>query len=89
MKLNEALKAGQYDIVLTDLADAASIQSEIESSPSKPVLLPLAYKLTKAEAAAAQKQYKYLVKHPSSGDEYLEAIYEITKSKAQKPGRKA
>ena len=87
-QLSEALKSGQYDLILTDLADAATLQKQIESSSSKPVVVPVGYKLTKAEAGAAKKQYQYLVKNPGSADEYLDAIDEAMKSKMVRLQRK-
>jgi hypothetical protein len=72
--LGEALTSGQYDVVLTDLAEAASLQKQIDSLPSKPVVVPVASKETKAQVAAAKKQYTYVVKDPNSADQYLEGI---------------
>lgn len=82
-QLSEALKSGQYDLVLTDLTVAAGLQKQIESSSSKPVVVPVGYKLTKAEAEAAKKQYQYIVKNPSSADEYLDAIEDAMRSKVR------
>lgn len=81
--LNEALRSGRYDLVLSNLTQAGSLQKEIESSPSKPVVIPLVFKVTKAEMAAARKQYRYMVKNPNDGLDYLEAIEEAMKSRAR------
>jgi len=82
-QFSEALKSGQYDLVLTDLADAASLQKQIESSSSKLVVIPVGYKLTKAEAEAAKRQYQYIIKNPSNADEYLDAIEEVMRSRVR------
>ena len=56
---------------------AASLGSRAcSSSPaaSKPVLLPVAFKASKEEQAAAQKKYHCLLKAPGNTENYLEAI---------------
>lgn len=82
-RLSEALRSGQYDLVFADLAEAASLEKQIESSPSKPVLVPVVSKGTKAEVTAAQKQYKYFVKDPHSADRYLDAIEQAMRSRVR------
>jgi hypothetical protein len=86
-KLSEALKSGHYDLVMTDLADAARLRKEIESSSWRPVVVPVFFKLTKAETAAAEKQYRIIVKNSARADDYLAAIYEVMKSKTHQPKR--
>lgn len=83
-RLNEALASGQYDVVLSGLGEAATLQRQVESSASKPVLVPLILKGAKAEVAVAKKQYRYIVKDPNSGDDYLEAIEGVMRSKTRK-----
>lgn len=77
-----ALSSGQYDVVLTDLSDVPSLQKQIETSSSKPSIVPIAIKASKAEQAAAKKQYKCLVKDSNDGEEYLDAIEAVMKSRA-------
>jgi hypothetical protein len=78
--LTEALKA-PYDVVLTDLAEAGHLQKQIEASTSKPVVIPVACAETKAQAGLAKKQYGFVVKNPTSGDEYLDAIEDAMRSR--------
>lgn len=80
-RLGEALESGRYDLVLGNLVEAAGLQKPIESSSSKPTLVPIVSKATKAEVIAAQKQYRYLVKDANSGDDYLNAIEEAMRSR--------
>ena len=82
-RLSDALKSGQFDLVFMDLAEAASLEKQIASSASKPVLVPVVSKGTKAEVIAAQKQYKYIVKDPHSGDRYLDAIDQALRSRVR------
>jgi DNA-binding NtrC family response regulator len=79
--LGEALKSGQYDLVFTDLAAAASLETNIKTSPSKPVLVAVVSEGRKAEVTAAQKQYRYVVTNPHSADQYLDAIEEAMRSR--------
>jgi CheY-like chemotaxis protein len=73
-ELDEALKTGRYDILLADVADAPALEQTAQSAPSKPVLLPVVYNGTKAEAAAAEKRYGCVLKAPGRTAHYLAAI---------------
>ncbi|HEY8185478.1 MAG TPA: hypothetical protein VIF64_05390 [Pyrinomonadaceae bacterium] len=79
--LSEALKSGQYDLVFADLTAAASLQTNIKTSPSKPVLVAVVSEGRKAEVTTAQRQYQYVVKNPHSADQYLDAIDEAMRSR--------
>lgn len=72
--LDSALKAGKYDVVVVDVASAGEISQHLSTAPSKPVLLPVAFKASKEEQSAAQKKYHCLLKAPSDVDNYLAAI---------------
>src|SRR2546430_12897474 len=45
-RLSEVLLSGQYDVVLTDLAEVAGVQKQIESMSSKPSIVPVIFKST-------------------------------------------
>ena len=83
-RLSEALDSGQYDVVLSSLVEAASVQQRLASAALKPAVVPIIFKATKAEVASAQKQYRYVVKDANSGDDYLDAIDEVIRSKTRK-----
>jgi len=72
--LDGALKAGKYDLVVADVASAGEISQHLSTAPSKPVLLPVAFKASKEEQSAAQKKYHCLLKAPSDIENYLAAI---------------
>jgi hypothetical protein len=72
--LDNALKAGKYDLVVTDVANARELSERVLSAPSKPVLLPVAFQASKEEQSAAQKRYHCLLKAPSNSENYLVAI---------------
>jgi ABC-type sugar transport system substrate-binding protein len=78
------MSLGQYDLVLTDFAEAGNLQKQIASSSTRTVVVPVMLKHTKAEETAAARQYKVIVKNPTSADDFVAAIYQVMKSKANK-----
>jgi CheY-like chemotaxis protein len=82
-RLADALKNGRYDLVMADLGFADELAEMVRSSPSHPVILPVAYNLPKAEQSAAQKRFHCLLKAPSDSDHYLEAIADAMEWKAK------
>jgi ABC-type amino acid transport substrate-binding protein len=80
-QLDEALKSGKVDVVLVDFADLAEITGLLQSAPAKPVILPILFKPSKAELAAAQKEYKFALKAPADDVQFLTAIDEAMKSR--------
>lgn len=86
-KLAELLKTGKYDLVLVSVAEALTLAPGIQSSPSKPMVLPLSFSATSAEAASATKQFGSLLKIPSKSGQYLATIDRAMESrnKAAKP----
>ena len=70
---------GQVDVVLIDSADLAGVTRQLQSATSKPVILPIFAKPSKAEFAAAQKEYKFALKASADDFEYVAAIDEAMK----------
>jgi hypothetical protein len=52
----------------------------MQSSPSRIVIVPVAYKLTNAEAKAVKKQTRFLIKAPSHAAQYLGTIVAAVRS---------
>jgi ABC-type amino acid transport substrate-binding protein len=80
-QLEQALKSGQVDVVLVSFADLAGIARQLQSAPSRPAVLPVLIKPSKAEFAAAQNQYKFALKAAADEFEVLAAIDEAMKAK--------
>lgn len=80
-QLDQVLKSGNVDVVLADFTDVAPITRELQSAPSKPVLLPILFKPSKAQLAAAQKEYKFALKAPADEIQILSMIDEAMKSR--------
>ena len=77
--------AVSYNILLADIADAAALQARFESSASRVVIVPVLYKPTKAEAAEAAKQGRFLIKAPGRAAQYLTTIAEAVASRGATP----
>ena len=72
--LAQTLQAGDVDLVLVDVSDVEAIKPKAEQSPSKPMVLPLMYKPTKAEAEAVKTRYRTELKSTDRPERYLSAI---------------
>jgi hypothetical protein len=61
-RLSQVFAAAKYDIVIADYADTGKIKEELQSVASRPGLLPILYKSSKAVAAEAAKEYHSLIR---------------------------
>ena len=75
-ELRASIETGQFNIVLTDLGTAGDVERDLGPSSTRVVFVPVAYKLTKAQAREAEKQRRFLIKAPSRAVEYLTTIAE-------------
>jgi hypothetical protein len=83
--LQVQVDSGHYNILLADIADAAALRARFESSASPVVIVPVLYKPTKAEAAEAAKQARFLIKAPGRAAYYLTTIAEAVASRGVTP----
>jgi hypothetical protein len=81
--LDSALRSGKYDVVLADVAVADELGQRLQSATSHPVVLPVAYKVSKAEQSLAQKKFHCLLKGPGDTEHYLAAIDQAMEWKAR------
>ena len=88
-QFDQALKSGKIDVVLADITDAPAITQELQSSSMKPAILPVLYKPSKTELAAAQKEYKFALKSSSDELDFVIAINNVLKSRAKPVGSKS
>jgi hypothetical protein len=86
-KVDDALKAEKYDVVVGDVTIADQLSQQVKSSPYHPVFLPVSYKRSKVEDSALQKKYHCLLKTPSDSDGYFEAIDQALEWKAKTAAR--
>jgi hypothetical protein len=80
-RLGQMLSSGQYDVVLASLAEVGGVQQQIAASGSKPIVVPMIFNGTKADVAAAKKHFICMIKNPNDGDQYLDAIEKVMRSK--------
>ena len=73
-RLDQALRAQKYDLLLVDAADADTLQREAQSVPSKPVVLPVVSQSNKAAAVQAEKKFHCVLTAPNPPGRYLSAI---------------
>lgn len=78
--VSEALKGAHYDLVLTDLADAADLQRQVAAVSPKTVVVPVTFK---SDETAAAKQYKVVVKNPKYAEDFLKAINQVMKARSR------
>jgi hypothetical protein len=72
-ELEQALRQGGWDLVVTDLADGMAVSGRLQGA-SAPMLLPVAYNVTGSELAQAKKDYQRVLKGPVKSQSFLEAI---------------
>lgn len=83
-QLDDAVKSGHYDLVLVNLSDAPEIEAGLRSMPAAPVVVPVVYEGTKAEANAVKAHYRCLLKAPDKDRNYLNAIDRALDEKAKR-----
>ncbi len=72
-ELDQALKQGGWDLLLTDLADMQAVRGRVSGS-SAPLVVPVAYQATGTEIAQAKKDYQKVLKGPIKTYAFLEAL---------------
>lgn len=60
--LSQAFAGAKYDVVIADYEEVANIKEELQAIPSRPGLLPVLSKPTKAMAAEASKAFICLIR---------------------------
>jgi hypothetical protein len=83
----EALASGQYNLVLADAADVSEVQQRLEAATSSALVIPVAYKLTKAETKALEKECRFLIKAPGREVQYLGTIHAALRANSTIPGK--
>jgi hypothetical protein len=78
------IRTSHYDLVLTNLAEAAELQKQIESFTPNTVVVPVMFKQSKLDEKAAAKQYKVIVNNPKDGLDFLIAVARVMNSQPKK-----
>ncbi len=82
-EFQQALRSGQFDLVLVDAPDAAAVKPQVNGSPSQPLVLPVFNKPNKRELAVAEKEYGFYLLGPDRPIECLVAIDLAMKSRGR------
>ncbi|HUE85120.1 MAG TPA: hypothetical protein VMO26_03510 [Vicinamibacterales bacterium] len=86
-EFQDSIASGQYNLVLADVADLVEVQQKLESASSSAIVVPVAYKLTKAEIKELEKQCRFLIKAPSRQLQYLNVIHTALEARSTIPRR--
>ncbi|HJW14495.1 MAG TPA: hypothetical protein VJ776_07355 [Thermoanaerobaculia bacterium] len=80
-EVEKALESGKYDLVLADTTDVPELRKRCGAAASKPAVLPLLYKPTAQELAAAEKEANCLVRPSKRSSDLLAVIDETMKDR--------
>lgn len=86
--LARALESGAVDLVLTDAADADQTFRQATTAPSRPMVLPVMYEPTKAEAKEIETRYQCRLMSSDRADRYLVAIDNAMKTRIDQGKKK-
>lgn len=84
--LSRQLHGASWDVVVTDLVDAAAVTSGNAPSAA-PVILPVAHQLPKADLNAARERYGRVMRLPLRYQALLEAIDDVVAERAKARAR--
>jgi hypothetical protein len=84
-ELQAAVDSGQFNVILADVADVSELKRHFASVPSRIAVIPVAYKLTKAESDEIKKQRGFVIKAPSGAAQYLTTIANAVRSTGSTP----
>jgi hypothetical protein len=83
---SSALGQGGWDLILADMSDSQALSGRTRNANS-PIVLPVMYKPTGAELAAAKKQHPRILKAPTKNQAFLEAIDDALASRVTSPAK--
>lgn len=82
-EVEKALESGKYDLVLADYVDVPELRKRCGASASRPAVLPLLYKPTATELAAAEREANCLVRASKKSSDLLAVIDETMKDRSK------
>lgn len=80
-KLFSSLQSAKYDVVLVKLSDVALLEKKVQSTSSKPVVLPVIYNVTGSELEAAKKQHTCVLKYSKKNKDAIAVIDQVMETK--------
>jgi hypothetical protein len=73
-ELEEALRMGKFDFVVADLADASALVARLGTQHSGAMVVPVVGKGDNTGFAAAQAQFKLVLKTPTTFSQHIHAL---------------
>jgi|KBSSwiStaDraftv2_1062776.scaffolds.fasta_scaffold108037_2 hypothetical protein len=86
-QLESALASGKQDIVLAGISDMTALEPLVGAAPRRPSLLPIIYNPTGEELEAAKKEYRCVMRSPSTQQGYLAVIEDAMRQRGQSARR--
>jgi hypothetical protein len=87
-ELRTSIETGRYNVVVVGLGEVAEVERNLGQLAARVVVVPVAYRLSKAEIRNAARQQRFLIRAPGKDVEYLDTIAEAVKF-ASKGARKS
>jgi hypothetical protein len=87
-RLGDTVGAGEFDIVLADIDDAAAVERQLSAVDAKALLLPILYKPSAEEIATATKQFGTVLTAPDRVTHFLSVIDDAMKARQNAQARK-
>jgi hypothetical protein len=81
-ELEQALRQGGWDLLLTDLADTQMVRGRV-SGAGAPMVVPVAYQVTGPALAQARKDYQRVLKGPIKTHAFLSALDDLLAYRAK------
>jgi len=78
------MRGTHYDLVLTNLGEAAELQKQAETFTPTTVVVPVLFKQSKPDVKTAAKQYKVIVNNPKDGLDFMIAVAQVMNSQSKK-----
>jgi hypothetical protein len=75
-ELTREIDSGTYDLILSDYSDAAALEKQLTAAKGKPALIPVMYKPSPDQRAAAEKEYSCLLAPAKKNYDLLKVIDE-------------
>jgi hypothetical protein len=81
-ELEQALRQGGWDLLLTDLADMQAVRGRVTGAAA-PMVVPVAYQVTGSELAQAKNEYQRVLKGPIKTYAFLAALDDLLAHRAK------
>ena len=80
-ELEVALRLGEYDLLLSDIADTNTIEPTLKAAATPPAVIPILYQPSKADLVSAEKRYHYALKTPRKAGGNLSVLEQALETK--------